>query len=447
MTASAQTAGAIFGTTETRNIVTVAGKTIFDGDGGPATAALLSNPFSGIFDSSGNFYIADRSNHRVRKVDTSGIITTFAGNGIVGFSGDGGPATAAQFNFPSALAFDSSGSLYISDLLNHRVRKVDSWGIITTVAGTGIAGFSGDGGLATAARLNGPRGVAFDSLGTLYIADQNNHRVRNVDASGFITTVAGNGIVGFSGDGGLATAAQLNFPGDIAFDSLGNLYIADRSNHRVRKVETSGIITTVAGNGVAGFSGDGGAATAAQLNNPIGVAVDSSDNLYISDTGNVRIRRLNVSAVVDVDPDTLNITKSRGKWVTAYIQFSDGRDASDVNLNSVVLQAIDPTNGAVRHSMSNQLLQVAPAPGSPIELVDTNHDGVPDKLVLKFDRATVASWAAGAPELVLRVEGQFYGSPTGIYFSGDTQIRNIYPPDPTNQSVTPAFDACDPDLC
>jgi trimeric autotransporter adhesin len=415
-------------------ITTIAGTgfTGSTGDGGPAIAAQLNGPFAIAFDSSGNLYIADSTGRRVRKVDTAGIITTFAGTGVSGSAGDGGPATAGQVNNPQGVAVDSSGNLYISEFAGHRIRKVSlATGIISTVAGTGVTGFSGDDGPATAARLNTPQGVAVDILGNLYIADVGNSRIRKVDATGIITTVAGTGIRGFSGDGNSAAAATLDIPQGVAVDSPGNLYLAD--GNRIREVDTTGIIMTVAGTGVGVFSGDGGPATAAQLNGPRGIAVDSSDNLYITDSGNSRIRRLNLATPVDVNPNTLKIARSKEKWVTAYVQFPAGRDASDVNVSSIMLQAINPANGAIRHSLSNQELQIGRASGSPNGFIDTNEDNVPDLLTVKFDRGTVASWTTGAPELVLRVQGQLQpplGSPVGTYFSGDTQIRNIYAPNP-----------------
>ncbi len=411
----------------TRIITTVAGTGLTGsaGDGGPATVAQLNGPFAIAFDSSGNLYIADSTGRRVRKVDRlTGIITTFAGTGVSGSAGDGGPAVAAQVNNPQGVAVDFSGNLYISEFAGHRVRKVNlSTGIITTVAGTGVTGFSGDNGPATAAKLNIPQGIAIDFSGNLYIADVGNNRIRKVDATGIITTIAGTGTRGYLGDGGPATAATLDIPQGVSVDSSGNLYIAD--GNRIRKVDTTGIIMTIAGTGVGVFAGDGGPATAAQLNGPRGVAIDSSDNLHITDSGNTRIRRLNLAAPVEVAPGTLN-AKSKGKWVTAYIQFPAGWDASRVNSNSVMLQAINPADGAVRHSASNEELLIGRALGSPTAFIDTNGDGVPDQLMVKFDLATVASWATDALEIVLRVEGQSQpptGSPVGRYFSGDTVIR------------------------
>ena len=281
-------------------ITTVAGTGVagFSGDGGPATAARINSPRGVIMDGAGNLYIADRLNHRVRKVDIGGNITTVVGTGVAGFSGDGGPAILAQLNEPTGLALDGAGNLYIIAEFNHRVRKVDTGGIITTVAGTGVAGFSGDGGPATSARLNRANEIDIDGAGNLYISDQFNHRIRKVDTGGIITTVAGIGTAGFSGDGGPATSARLNFPTDMRVDGTGNLCIADAANHRVRKVNTSGIITTIAGTGVAGFSGDGGLATSARLNEPIRLLSDLVGNLYIADRANDRVRKVNPSGII-----------------------------------------------------------------------------------------------------------------------------------------------------
>ena len=281
------------------NISTFAGTGLngFSGDGGAATSARLDFPSRLVVDSAGNLYFADENNHRIRRVDTSGNISTIAGTGAGGilgsFGGDGGPATAAAFRFPKSVALDGAGNLYIAGFNNHRIRRVDASGNISTIAGTGTLGSSGDGGPANAAQFNSPTGVTVDSAGNLYIADTGNHRIRKVDASGNISTIAGTGTPGFSGDGGPATAAELNWPRMVALDGAGNLYIPDNQNHRIRKVDTSGTISTVAGTGTAGFSGDGGAPTSAQINAPRSITVDSASRyIYIADTSNNRIRRI-----------------------------------------------------------------------------------------------------------------------------------------------------------
>jgi sugar lactone lactonase YvrE len=282
----------------TGTITTLAGtgKAGFSGDGGPATRAKLNFPWGVTVDDGGNVYITDRYNYRVRKVDPAGTITTFAGTGVAGYSGDGGPATSARLNSPYGMAVDSQGNVYVIDHSNMRVRRVSRTGTITTFAGNGKQGYSGDGGPATKARLNYPYGVAVDRRGNVYISDYYNNRVRKVNRSGIISTLAGVGPAGpegtFSGDGGRATSAHLNKPSGIAVDRQGNVYIVDRNNHRLRRVDPRGRITTVAGTGEMGYSGDGGPARSAKLFGPFGVAVDAKGNVYVADTDNNRIRRI-----------------------------------------------------------------------------------------------------------------------------------------------------------
>jgi len=296
-------------------VVAGSGTPGFGGDGGPATSASLNFPYGVAVDASGNLYIADYYNYRVRRVDTNGVITTVAGNGTIGFSGDGGPATSASLATPTGVAVDGSGNLYIADYRNSRIRKVDPSGIITTVAGNGTGGFSGDGGPATSAGLNSPFGVAVDGSGNLYVADTGNYRVRRVAPNGIITSVAGNGTQAFSGDGGPATSASLVYATGLAVDGSGNLYIADRDSQRIRRVDTNGVITTVAGNGTAGSSGDGGPATSASLSYPNGVAVDGGGNLYIADSSNnPRIRRVGANGIITAFAGSGNSYFSGDGW-------------------------------------------------------------------------------------------------------------------------------------
>ncbi|MCP4702198.1 MAG: hypothetical protein GY862_35865 [Gammaproteobacteria bacterium] len=269
----------------------------YSGDGGPAMNAQFNKPWAVVTDSAGNLYVADRDNHAVRKVNSNGIISTIAGSHIPGYSGDGGPANDAQLNFPAGLAMDNADNLYIVDTWNHSVRRRDSVGTMAAIAGNGTPGFSGDGGPAASAQFNYPIGIAVDG-GTLYISDTWNHRIRKIDPQGNISTIAGSGIRGNTGDGGPAIEAELNFPAGLASDGAGNIYIADQNNHRVRKIDTNGNISTIAGNGSRGTSGDKGPATAAQLDNPYGLALDSSGDLYISEIyGNV-VRKVGAGGII-----------------------------------------------------------------------------------------------------------------------------------------------------
>ena len=283
-------------------ISTVAGTGVggFTGEGGPATGARVNAPVGMAVDAAGNFYFADYYNQRIRKVTVAtGIISTVAGSGVAGFLGDGGVATAAQLSYPTGVAVDTAGNLYIADSSNHRIRKVTAaTSIITTIAGTGTPGVGGDGGPGTSAQLYEPHGVAVDSAGNVYIADTQNARVRRVAAgTGIITTYAGSGVAGYDGEARLATMARLYVPTSVAVDSAGNVYVADRYNHRVRKVALgTGIITTVVGDANAGYGGDGGVASAGQLNYPYGVAVDAAGSVYVADTNNHRVRKASVPA-------------------------------------------------------------------------------------------------------------------------------------------------------
>ena len=322
--------------TEARSqiISTIAGNGTlgYSGDNGPAISAQFNYPYGMAIDNAGNLYVTDYNNNVIRKITTAGVITTFAGNGTAGYSGDGGPATLAQLSGPNSLTFDNAGNLYFTDSKNSAIRRISTAGIITTfvqtglstpygigisnagdlyyadnsnsvilkvspagvisrAAGDGTVGYTGDGGPAVACKLSYPYGLAVDQAGNVYFVDYGNNVVREIDCAGIIHTIAGNSIKGYSGDGGPATAARLN-PVGLATDRIGNLYIADFGFHVVRKVNTIGIITTIAGNGTPGYSGDGGPATAAQLNNLYGVVVDNTGNIYISDDSYNVIRKI-----------------------------------------------------------------------------------------------------------------------------------------------------------
>jgi len=290
------------GTTISNNlqvIDTIAGNGSWDfsGDGGPATQAGIGSIRGIAVDNEGNIFMTAQSHHRIRKMDKTGVITTIAGTGQQGFSGDGGPATQAQIRQPDDVAVDGQGNIFIADTMNGRIRKINRNGIITTIAG-------GEPGICWAYSFEGsalslciaPRGVEVDTSGNVYVLE--GFRVRKIDTNGFMTVVAGTGQSGFSGDGGPATQAQLGNVTSVAFDGAGNMYMADRSNNRIRKVDISGVITTVAGTGQADYSGDGGPATLAKLYNPGGVTVDDAGNIYIADSYNYRIRKVDTSGII-----------------------------------------------------------------------------------------------------------------------------------------------------
>nr|MDA8079237.1 IPT/TIG domain-containing protein [Nitrospiraceae bacterium] len=326
------------------NISTIAGSGNggFGGDGGMAVNATLNGPSGVSTDSAGNIYIADTANNRIRMIDARGIINTIAGNGQAGYSGDSGPATTASLNGPTAVAADNAGNIYIADASNNRIRMIDPAGHITGAAGNGQAGFSGDGLTAQQAALNVPTGVAVDRFGNIYIADQGNNRIRKMNASGIISTIAGNGdsCIGTNcptQDGGPAVQTSLFSPSGVAVDASGNLFIADMYHGRIRMVNSTGTITTAAGNGKAGYSGDNSPASAATLYFPTGVAADPVGNVYIADSGNNRVRAIK-GILPGVSVGQISIPSGDGKEV--YIFDAFGRHQSTV----------DALTGAIIHS-------------------------------------------------------------------------------------------------
>ena len=355
------------------NMSTVAGNGLssFSGDNGPGIGAQMDSPQGVAADAAGNIYISDTNNNEVRRLGKDGTIARYAGNGSAGFGGDNGAAASAQLNGPQGLAVDAAGNLYIADTGNARVRRVSAGGSIATVAGSGTPGFAGDGAAATSAQLSSPTGVAVDAAGNLYIADLGNNRVRKVSSGGTISTAAGNGTQGYAGDGGAATNAQLNLPRGVASDAAGNLYITDSGNNVVRLV-VNGNITTIAGTGTVGFSGDGGQATAAQLTSPSGIALDAAGTLYVVD-GSTRIRRIFPFGLITTiaGNGTLGYSGDGGPSTSAQIDAPTALavDAAgnvyvaDTGNNAArVLQPLASGLGvsAVVHGASNQVGAIAP---------------------------------------------------------------------------------------
>jgi sugar lactone lactonase YvrE len=331
----------------------------------PALTVPLVLPSAIVYDATGNLYIAETANHVIRKVDTAGDITTIAGTGVQGFSGDSAPATAATLDSPQGLVLDTAHNLYIADTHNHRIRKLNLvTGILTTIAGTGVQGFSGDDAPATAARLDLPTALAIDSTGNLYLADTGNYRIRKIiAATGNISTIAGTGTQGFSGDNAIATSASIDSPTGLALDAANNLYLADTHNHRIRRIAAAtGIISTIAGTGTPGFSGDTTAATSSNLALPHGLTLDAAGNLYLADTANHRIRR--------IDAVTGIITTVAGSGTQSFS--GDGGPAIAASLDTPRYTAISPSALLTLSDTANdrvRRLTSAPAPPTPIQTI------------------------------------------------------------------------------
>ncbi len=315
-------------------ITTVVGNgfNAYSGDGGPATAASIFNPYGVAADNVGNVYVVDTKNHCIRKVNSAGIISTIAGDGTAGFSGDGGPAIAAKLNLPTKIILDGAGNILFVDNSNFRIRKISTSGIISTIVGTGVAGNSGDGGPATAAQINGSPGLAVDAAGNIYFSDVTKNTIRKINTSGIVSTIAGCGLSGYMGDGGPATAARFNEPFGIAVDGAGNIYVAEYSNNCIRKVSAGGIVSTVTGALVTGYSGDGGPATSSKLNRPMSVVVDQNNEIYIGDHNNSVVRKISNTGI---------ITTIAGTGVSGFS--GDGGPATAAQLRGPSDVCIDPT--------------------------------------------------------------------------------------------------------
>jgi sugar lactone lactonase YvrE len=378
----------------------------YTGDEAPATAGKLASPGAAAYDASGNLFVADAQNHVVREISNAGVITTIAGSGVEGYGGDGGAATAALLDTPTGVAVDSAGTLYIADSHNHCIRRVTS-GIITTVAGTGKPGFSGDGGAATAAQLWLPTAVAVDSSRDIYIADTNNQRIREITGS-TITTIAGNGEELFAGDGAAAISAVLDTPTGVAVDAIGNVYVADRHNQRVRMIAVDGKIATLAGSGAASFtgsfSGDGGPATSATMAKPNSVSVDPAGNVYIADTENQRIR--------EVGGGVITTLMGSGQQGSA----GEGNTLASTNLNAPKAVAVNASGDlTISDTLNQRLLESSypqlvfssagvglPAPSQGVTLFNTGTAAVTVTSSYSGDFTSVAGGTCSLPLIQLQ---------------------------------------------
>ena len=427
------------------------GSRTYSGDGGPALKAGLPSPTGLAMDSSGNLYILETSIGRVRKVTASGTITTYAGNGTSGFSGDGGAATSAELFPGHGIAVDSSGNLYIADLYNNRIRKVDPSGIITTFAGSGTAnsigqgGYSGDGGPATSAMLNLPDAVAVDSAGNVYIVDSSNYRIRRVDKNtGVITTVAGNGNVPpnkqTANDGGVATQVPIEQPTSVTLDSAGNLYFSDGG--RVQKVDTSGTIRTVAGNGTLGDTGDGGPGTSAEVKSVVGLVADNAGNLYIAETTN-RIRKVDASGIITTvaGNGTSGYTGDGGPAISAQLD-----NPQDVVADSAGNFYISDSGSSVIRKVNAPVASTAPT----ISLVSNAFGGsqtiapntwIQVKGVNLAPAGDTRIWAGSdfvGNQLPTQLDGvsvTVNGKPAYVYYISPTQLNVLTPPDAISGTV------------
>ena len=417
------------------------------GDGSPATSAILYQPSAVAFDTSGNLFIADTGTERVRIVLATGLIQTLAGDGLAGYNTDGVAATAAELNTPMGLAFDPSGNLLLSDTNNQRVREISA-GVISTFAGTGVAGTGQEGLTPVEMPLRGPRGVCTGRDGSVYIVDTDNHRVLVAPPAGVVTTFAGNGSPGDAGDGESARTAQLNLPSACALDGSGDMFIADTANHRIREVTPAGVIETVAGSGTAGYSGDGGAASAAALYAPSGVAVDGNGNLFIADTGNHAIRLVTPDGAIHTiaGQGTAGFSGDGGEGLAAFLNSPSGMlldGAGD-------LYFADTGNNRVRRLVpETDTVTVGPAPVSAaLALVNAASQSqgavAPGEIVTIYGAAigptsgvTGSFDASGlVGNMLAGAEVSFDGAPAPLFYAQASQINAQVPYTIAGESVT-----------
>ncbi|MBU6158485.1 MAG: putative Ig domain-containing protein [Bacteroidetes bacterium] len=375
---------------------------------GMATAAMFNSPFDVAVDASSNLYVADQYNNRIRKITSAGVVTTLAGSGTYGYAD--GTGTAASFSYPSGVAVDGSGNVYVADQNNHRIRMVSATGIVTTLAGSGIAGFAD--GTGTAASFNSPTGLAVDGSGNVYVADVNNNRIRKITSAGVVTTLAGSGNAGFAD--GTGSAARFYYPIDVAVDGSGNVYVADQSNNRIRKITAAGVVTTLAGSGIGGFAD--GTGTAASFNNPVGVAVDGSGFVYVADSYNNRIRRISSAGVVT----TLAGSGNYG--------YADGTGTA-ASLNNPTGVAVDGTGNVYLADQSySRIRMISPSGGYSV------NPALPVGLRLNASTGVISGIAFSVTAAANYVVTATNGSGS----SSVTLNIAVVPPAPILQSFSPA---------
>ena len=390
----------------------------------------LQSPGGVAADAEGNIFVADRSSHRVLRVSSDGTVSVFAGTGIPGSSGDGGPAAGARFFSPSDVAVDPAGNLYVLERFRNRIRKVDRSGIVSTLAGTGEPGFGGDGGPARQAVFQWPQGIAVDSLGQVYVADSRNHRIRKIDSTGTISTIAGTGVPGAGGDGGPADLAEVDDPSAIAVDDLGQVWIASASSHTVRRIDAAGFIQTVAGTGELGYGGDGGPATSASLYRPSGVAVGADGTVFVADTGNASIRRIDPAGIITTIAGTgrsgyngegTPATGFRLDWPSGLVARPDGSvlvsESGNHRIRLLTPESLPPEISAVRNHASRAATL---APGA---IAVVRGSG----LASGARGSTGASLAVSLPETLLGTSVRVTDAdgtlrPAGIYSVSEGQI-------------------------
>ncbi len=397
----------------------------YSGDGGQATAATMDWPEGIIADRNGNIFFTDGNNFVVRKIDASGIITTIAGTGTSGFSGDGGIATSAALSYPRTVATDTLGNIYIVDTDTSRIRKVNASGIISTIAGTGTAGYNGDGISATSARINRPNSIALSKTGEIFFTDSYNYRLRKINNLGVISTVAGNGVSGNTGDGGQATNASIGSNCYIALDYTGNIFIQEDSTFRIRKIATNGIITTIAGTGINTYSGDNGPATAAGLGNAGGIAIDNNGNIYFSDENHGRIRKIDaVTKIITTfigDGTTCGFTGDGGPATSAQIcaPFEISIDKNNVlyfcDLGNQRIRRVRLGLGVENTANEAAQITLSPNPATAGAFTLNIKTGIPEAAQITITNVTGSTVSALQGETNKAMEIQL-NVPKGLYF-------------------------------